>query len=79
MWNSFGPPENFAELNGVLDDWCDRVGRDPSEIERTVAINPGEVGDWQAYLDAGAQHLIIMSSDPFALDALAELVEAARG
>lgn len=42
-------------------------------------INPGEVGDWQAYLDAGAQHLIIMSSDPFALDVLAELVEAARG
>ena len=79
MWNSFGPPENFAELNAVLDDWCARVGRDPSEIERTVAINPNEVGNWQAYLDAGAQHLIIMSAEPFALDALAELVDAARG
>jgi probable F420-dependent oxidoreductase len=79
MWNSFGPPENFAELNGVLDDWCDRVGRDPSEIERTVAINADEVGNWPAYLDAGAQHLIIMSAEPFALDALGELVVAARG
>ena len=78
MWNSFGPPENFAELNGVLDGWCERVGRDPSEIERTVAINPDEVGNWQAYLDAGAQHLIIMSAEPFAMGALAELVEAAE-
>ena len=26
MWNSFGPPENFAELNSVLDEWCERVG-----------------------------------------------------
>jgi alkanesulfonate monooxygenase SsuD/methylene tetrahydromethanopterin reductase-like flavin-dependent oxidoreductase (luciferase family) len=79
MWNSFGPPENFAELNGVLNDWCERVGRNPSEIERTVAINPNEVGNWQAYLDAGADHLIVMSAEPFALDALAELVDAARG
>ena len=79
MWNAFGPPESFAELNSVLDDWCERVGRDPSEIERTVAINPDEVGNWQAYLDAGAQHLIVMSGDPFAFDALAELVEAAAG
>lgn len=79
MWNSFGPPENFAELNAVLDEWCERVGRDPSEIERTVAINPNEVDNWQAYLEAGAQHLIVMSADPFAFDALAELVGAARG
>ena len=74
MWNSFGPPENFAELNGVLDDWCGRLGRDPSEIERTVAIDASEARNWQAYLDAGAQHLIVMSSDPFAFDAVSALV-----
>ncbi len=78
MWNTFGPPENFAELNAVLDDWCERLGRDPSEIERTVAINADEVGNWQAYLDAGAQHLIVMSGAPFAVDAMAELVDAAN-
>ena len=37
-WNTFGPPENFARLSGILDDWCAKVGRNPSEIERTVAI-----------------------------------------
>jgi probable F420-dependent oxidoreductase len=73
MWNSFGPPENFAELNSVLDEWCERIGRDPSEIERTVAIDAAEVSNWQAYLDAGAQHFIIMSGEPFAIDAAVQL------
>jgi probable F420-dependent oxidoreductase len=77
-WNSFGPPENFAELNAVLDGWCDEVGRDRSAVERTVAINPDEVGDWQAYLDAGAEHLIVMVGSPFDLDPVAALVDAAR-
>jgi probable F420-dependent oxidoreductase len=77
-WNAFGPPENYAELNAVLDDWCDKVGRDRTAVERTVCINPDEVGNAEAYLDAGATHLIIMTSDPFALDAVATLVETAR-
>ncbi len=73
MWNSFGPPDNYAELNGVLDEWCAKEGRDPAAIERTVAIDASEVDNWKAYLDAGAQHLIVMSSEPFAIDAAAEL------
>ena len=77
-WNAFGPPENYAELNAVLDDWCDKVGRDRTAVERTVCINPDEVGNAEAYLEAGAAHLIIMTSDPFALDAVATLVETAR-
>jgi probable F420-dependent oxidoreductase len=78
-WNAFGPPENFAELNGVLDDWCDRVGRDRSAIERTVAIGVEEVDRWEAYAEAGAEHIIVMSGDPFALDAVGRLVDAVRG
>jgi probable F420-dependent oxidoreductase len=77
-WNAFGPPENYAELNAVLDDWCDKVGRDRTAVERTVCINPDEVGNAEAYLEAGATHLIIMTRDPFALDAVATLVETAR-
>jgi probable F420-dependent oxidoreductase len=77
-WNSFGPPEHFAELNAVLDEWCERVGRDPAAIERTVCINPDEVDQANAYLDAGARHLIVMSGPPFDLDPVAALVESAR-
>lgn len=77
MWNSFGPPENFAQLNEVLDNWCGEVGRDPAAVERTVAIDASEIGNWQAYLDAGAQHIIVMSSDPFAFDAVSTLLSHA--
>ena len=77
-WNAFGPPENFAELNGVLDEWCGKVGRDPAMVERTVCINPNEVDQAEAYVAAGATHLIVMTGDPFALDAVSQLIDAAR-
>jgi hypothetical protein len=54
------------------------VGREPSAIERTVCINPDEVGRADEYVEAGAQHLIVMSGPPFDLDPIATLVEAAR-
>jgi probable F420-dependent oxidoreductase len=73
-WNSFGPPETFAHKNAVLDRWCDEIGRDRSEIERTVAISPGDVGDVDAYLDAGATHLIVMVGHPFDLSSVEQLI-----
>lgn len=75
-WNTFGPPEQYAAKNAVLDQWCTEVGRDPAAIERTVAINPNEVDSWEAYAEAGAQHLIVMTGDPFDLDAVARLRDA---
>ncbi len=78
MWNSFGPPANFAHKAAVLDDWCEKLERNPREIERTVAINAAEVDDWQAYLDAGAEHLILMAGPPFDLDPLRRLLDHAR-
>jgi probable F420-dependent oxidoreductase len=79
MWNSFGPPEAFAAKNKVLDEWCERVGRDPAEIERTVMIaDPRDVHDVEPYLQAGAQHLILGAGPPFDLDPLRDLIAAAN-
>ena len=39
LWNSFGPPENYAKKNAILTEWCEKIGRDPAEIERTVLIS----------------------------------------
>lgn len=75
-WNSFGPPEHFAAKSAILDEWCEKVGRDPKAVERTVCINPNEVDAAEAYAEAGAEHLIIMTGDPFDLDALAKLKDA---
>jgi probable F420-dependent oxidoreductase len=78
MWNSFGPPEHYAHKNRVLDEWCARTRRDPAEIERTVSIRANEVDDPQPYLDAGAQHLIVMTGPPFDFEPVRRLL-AARG
>ncbi len=77
-WNAFGPPSSYAEKSRTLDEWCARFERNPREIERTVGIQASEVGDWQAYLDAGAEHLIVMTGPPFDLDPARRLLDAAR-
>jgi probable F420-dependent oxidoreductase len=65
MWNGFGPPEQWRRKNAVLDDWCRRVGRDPSEIERTVSIGGGAGQEVDAFLAAGATHVIYELGAPF--------------
>ena len=37
-WNSFGTVEEIAERNRLLDEACERIGRDPTEIGRSVHI-----------------------------------------
>jgi F420-dependent oxidoreductase-like protein len=38
-WNAaYIGPEEYARLNGVLDSWCEREGRDPGTIERSVNL-----------------------------------------
>jgi F420-dependent oxidoreductase-like protein len=39
-WNAaYVSPEEFRRLSGVLDEWCAKEGRDPSEIDRTVNLS----------------------------------------
>jgi alkanesulfonate monooxygenase SsuD/methylene tetrahydromethanopterin reductase-like flavin-dependent oxidoreductase (luciferase family) len=77
-WNSFGPPDNYARKNKVLDEWCAQLGRKPSQIERTVGIGVTEVDAWEAYVDAGAEHLIVMMGPPFDLDPVKRLLRLVR-
>jgi probable F420-dependent oxidoreductase len=81
MWNSFGPPETYAKKNAILDEWCERIGRDPKEIERTVLVESADdVKNADAYLEAGAQHLIVglgtTGDAPFDLTPVRALLDA---
>ena len=68
MWNGFGPLDTFTRKNGVLNNWCGSVGRDPDAIERTVLLNPGRDLDIvDAFVEAGARHLIVPVRAPFDL------------
>lgn len=65
IWNGMTTPERMAHLNGVLDEWCRKIGRDPAEIERSVLlIKPEEVDRADDYLAAGATHLIYSVRGP---------------
>ncbi|MEO6701350.1 MAG: LLM class F420-dependent oxidoreductase [Jatrophihabitantaceae bacterium] len=46
IWHSFADLEAFKHKTGVLADWCAKIERDPSEIEKSVGVqgNPAEVG-----------------------------------
>lgn len=65
IWNGMADPERMHYLNGVLDDWCMKVGRDPAQIERSVLlIKPYQVEQADAYLQAGVRHLIYSVRGP---------------
>jgi hypothetical protein len=79
MWNSFGDPASWGAKNRILTEWCEKVGRDPAEVERTVMIaNREAIARAGAYVEAGAQHILIGVSHPFDLDPVEELLAAAK-
>ena len=70
-WNTFGPPETFKHKSEVLDQWCADLGRDPSEIERSVNVRLLAGADprslqpaVQAWKDAGADVCIVYLGTP---------------
>ena len=81
LWNGFGPPAQFARKSAILDEWCGKVGRDPREIERTAAINGTDVDEAtvQEWVEAGAEHLIVMTGAPFDLEPVERLLAMAAG
>jgi probable F420-dependent oxidoreductase len=76
-WNTMA--WKFAESNKVLDDWCERVGRDPASIERTCFIveltGPEQIDELR---EAGAEHVILQLPDPFDPAPVRELLSYAR-
>lgn len=75
LWNGFGPPEKWQRKNAILDDWCEKVGRNPADIERTVSITAEDIpNNLDAYADAGATHLILGIGSPWPYDLVEQLV-----
>lgn len=75
LWNGFGPPETWQYKNTVLTNWCETVGRDPAEIERTVSITGDDIpGNLDAFAEAGATHIILGMGEPWDFDLVEKLV-----
>jgi alkanesulfonate monooxygenase SsuD/methylene tetrahydromethanopterin reductase-like flavin-dependent oxidoreductase (luciferase family) len=76
-WNTFGPLDNYTRKSDVLAQHCAEIGRDPREIEHTVAVPAHEIGDAPRYFDAGADLVIAMVSSPFDLAGVEAALAAA--
>jgi len=75
IWNGFGDPEAAGRKSRILDDWCQKVGRDPKEIERSVMVTPDQVKNADRYVENGITHLIMGFSGPdYDLSPLKELI-----
>jgi len=74
MLNTFGPVDNFRHKNNVLNEWCEKVGRNPKDIERTVAIYPKDLDDAESFAEACADHLIVMVGHPYDLSSIEKVL-----
>jgi alkanesulfonate monooxygenase SsuD/methylene tetrahydromethanopterin reductase-like flavin-dependent oxidoreductase (luciferase family) len=62
IWHGFGQADVIRHKNQVLDDWCQRVNRDPSDIERSCGANVHRPESGDAFVEAGA-NLITLGLD----------------
>ncbi len=75
-WNSFGSTEEIRSRNAVLDEHCERIGRDPNEILRSLYywIARAEDDPWSSldafhdlvgrYREAGIEEFVIDQPRP---------------
>jgi probable F420-dependent oxidoreductase len=75
IWNGFGAPEAWGRKNGVLDEWCAKVGRDPSAIQRSPSINLGDLDTLDDYVAAGANFIIVRLASPWDTKPYRQLVD----
>lgn len=65
IWHGFGDAETIAHKHAVLDAHCATIGRDPGEIERSVAVGdkkPEEAA--KGLYDVGSRLFTIHTSGP---------------
>ncbi len=75
IWNGFGDPEQAGRKSRILDDWCQKVGRDRGEIERSINLGRSQVRDLDRYVENGITHLMVGVGGPdYDLSPLKELI-----
>jgi F420-dependent oxidoreductase-like protein len=72
IWNfAGGTAEDFAHKSAILDEHCAAIGRDPSEIERSIQplVDPENIAETRerirSYIDVGATHIILSLRAPY--------------
>jgi probable F420-dependent oxidoreductase len=75
IWNGFGPAEDYRRKNKILDEWCEKLGRDPQTIERSVTLNKEDIpGCLDEFVSAGPRHVILHLSEPWDFEKVEKLM-----
>ena len=56
--------ETVAHKNSVLDNWCKEIGRDPSEIGRSIGIDLKRIDKADELVEAGATEITLPLNGP---------------
>jgi probable F420-dependent oxidoreductase len=65
IWNGFGDPKEAGRLSRVLDGWCEKVVRNPAEIERSILAGAAKiVANADDYVANGITTLIVGADGP---------------
>ena len=75
IWHGFGDPATYTHKVEVLNNWCAEVGRDPQEIEHAVGPQQVDAATLDAYVKAGATHLIVGLNAPWDLSKVAQVLK----
>lgn len=90
-WNSHGKPAEIARRNGILDEHCMAIGRDPNSIIRSLyvwaALAPadpwGSVDAFEemlgVYIEAGIREFIVDSPPPEQFPILEQIASRFNG
>jgi F420-dependent oxidoreductase-like protein len=83
-WDPNEGPQEFTRLNGILDEHCAAVDRDPNEIRRSIQLfvqpedgdqTKGQLGTLNEYEKRGVGHVVFT----FVTPPTRELLESAAG
>ena len=75
MWNIIAEPADAKRKNDLLTGYCQELGRDPAEVERTVVLlGEDPMEKLNAYVDAGLTHFILGTGEPWNYAGLEKLV-----
>jgi len=56
--------ETVAHKNSVLDKWCNEIGRDPKEIQRSIGVDVNRVDKANDLIEAGATEFTLAINGP---------------
>ena len=63
IWHGIGDLETMRHKCAVLDGWCEKVGRNPDEIERSTFVHDA-LDRLDEYVDLGITHLVVGAGGP---------------